>query len=179
MIYFVRHGLTEWNKAYKCQGKADISLSSEGINDAKKTKEKLSCVQFDAYFCSPLLRAKQTFNEIVGRFPSDSEIDGRLSERDFGVYEGKTRAEFDFDGFWDNRNFYKDFDAEKLCDFYQRVKEFYDILYNIYSDKNVLVVSHGGVGFIFNSFFEGLPESQVFSHAEIKNGSFKTYAFTK
>ena len=66
MIYFVRHGSTEWNKLYKCQGKADISLSQEGIDQAKETAKALKNVKLDACFCSPLLRAKQTFEVITG-----------------------------------------------------------------------------------------------------------------
>lgn len=177
MIYFVRHGSTEWNKLYKCQGKADISLSQEGIDQAKETAKALKNVKFDACFCSPLLRARQTFEVITGRLPTENEINKRLSERDFGEFEGKTRAEFDFEGFWnafDKKTYEK---AESLDKFEKRVKSFYDFLKENYRDKTVLVVSHGGFGFLFNALFFGIPESGIYSHAELKNGSFKIFEF--
>ena len=55
-IYFVRHGKTEWNKLKKMQGSADIPLNEEGIEQAYKTKELISNIEFDCAICSPLTR---------------------------------------------------------------------------------------------------------------------------
>lgn len=174
MIYFVRHGETEWNKLLKCQGRADISLSDSGMQSAKTTAELLKTVHFYAAFASPLLRAKQTFEIIVGRAPEPEETDLRLSERDFGEFEGKTRSEFDFKDFWnaDSRKVYER--AESLSDFYGRVFGFVKEIAQKYTG-NVLIVSHGGVGFVMNAIFNGVPKSRVLSDAEIPNGSFVTF----
>lgn len=66
LIYIVRHGLTEWNKLKKLQGAADVPLAKEGILLAEKTGEALRNVRFDICFTSPLSRAKQTAEYVLG-----------------------------------------------------------------------------------------------------------------
>lgn len=66
LIYIVRHGLTEWNKLKKLQGAADVPLAKEGILLAEKTGEALRNVKFDICFTSPLSRAKQTAEYVLG-----------------------------------------------------------------------------------------------------------------
>ena len=67
LIYIVRHGLTEWNKLKKLQGAADVPLAKEGILLAEKTGEALRNVKFDICFTSPLSRAKQTAEYVLGK----------------------------------------------------------------------------------------------------------------
>ena len=38
-LYIIRHGITDWNKIHKLQGRTDIPLSAEGIEMAKKACE--------------------------------------------------------------------------------------------------------------------------------------------
>lgn len=59
----MRHGLTDWNFAGRVQGGLDKSrLNPEGMRQAKEAGKNLTDVQVDAVFCSPLTRAKETFN---------------------------------------------------------------------------------------------------------------------
>ena len=60
MIYFVRHGQTDWNKLGRIQGHSDTELNEEGKNQAQIVKEKLNGIKFDKVFSSPLKRAKET-----------------------------------------------------------------------------------------------------------------------
>ena len=68
MIYYLRHGATDWNenlneqgiKDPKCQGRVDIPLNEKGIKQAMQAKETLNCIEFDRVICSPLTRAIQT-----------------------------------------------------------------------------------------------------------------------
>lgn len=64
MIYLVRHGQTDWNKLKVMQGRTDIPLNEKGIEQAKVVGEKLRGINFDAIFYSPLLRAKQTMQNL-------------------------------------------------------------------------------------------------------------------
>ena len=66
MIYFVRHGKTDYNKKNLLSGgDIDIPLNSEGKEQAKITANLLKDVKFDMVFCSPLIRAKKTCEEIM------------------------------------------------------------------------------------------------------------------
>ena len=88
LIYIVRHGLTEWNKLKKLQGAADVPLAKEGILLAEKTGEALRNVRFDICFTSPLSRAKQTAEYVLGKRDVPIIPDKRIQEIDFGVLEG-------------------------------------------------------------------------------------------
>ena len=88
LIYIVRHGLTEWNKLKKLQGAADVPLAKEGILLAEKTGEALRNVKFDICFTSPLSRAKQTAEYVLGKRDVPIIPDKRIQEIDFGVLEG-------------------------------------------------------------------------------------------
>ena len=86
MIYIIRHGKTEWNRANVLQGRSDCPLNEEGVLQAKKAAERLKGIRFDYVFSSPLMRAVQTA-EIVA--PDTKPVfDARLIEMDYGPYEG-------------------------------------------------------------------------------------------
>ena len=53
-ILMVRHGQTDWNVEKKVQGKADIELNENGIEQAKITSEKLKDRKIDVIISSPL-----------------------------------------------------------------------------------------------------------------------------
>ena len=88
-IAFIRHGPTEWNEQGRIQGRIDMPLSAAG-------KAKMAGLRPPAgfetarVFVSPLLRARQTA-ELLGL--ADVTIDARLSEHDWGEWEGLTREE--------------------------------------------------------------------------------------
>ena len=88
LIYVLRHGVTQWNKLKKVQGAMDIPLAPEGIELAKKTGEALKNVHFDICFTSPLTRARQTAQCVIGARQIPVIEDKRIQEIDFGVLEG-------------------------------------------------------------------------------------------
>ena len=173
MIYFVRHGSTEWNdnrnsngtKDPKCQGRIDLPLNEAGIKQAMLTKETLKNVKFNKIICSPLLRARQTC-DIVSNGTAKIEIDDRLIERDFGEFEGLTRSEFDFNGFWNSNSSQKFNHAETIKDVEIRVFELLNELKQNPND-NILLVSHGGVGCVLMSYFKGKPKDGNYLTFEI------------
>ncbi len=176
MVYFVRHGLTDWNEnrdsdgnlAPKCQGHVDIPLNQNGIAQAQSLKQQLKDVKFDKVYCSPLSRAKQTCEIIVGNL-NTVIIDNRVIERDFGEFEGKTRDDFNFQEFCKEKYDYKYNKSESVKNVRERVFGFLDELRQE-PDKNVLIVSHGGIGCLFLAYFDGLPEDGDYSNLLIPNG---------
>lgn len=97
MICLVRHGQTDDNLKKIFTGDNDVPLNETGFKQAKETAEKLRSIHFDLCFCSPLLRAKQTANEILRFHPNLPIIfDERLKERDAEL-KGKSVLKFDHD----------------------------------------------------------------------------------
>lgn len=86
MLYIIRHGKTDWNRANVLQGRSDHPLNEEGGQQASAAAERLRGIQFQHVFSSPLIRAVQTAEILVpDRAPV---IDARLIEMDYGPYEG-------------------------------------------------------------------------------------------
>ena len=92
-IYLFRHGETDYNKAHRMQGAADIPLNEYGRELARVSGEALRDVVFDRVFCSPLDRAQETARLILGDKQIDIEIDQRLREINAGPLEGTYFAE--------------------------------------------------------------------------------------
>ena len=86
MIYIIRHGKTELNRANVLQGHSDFPLDEEGVRQAEKAADMLRDVDFSYVFSSPLIRAIQTAGIIAPG--KDIKTDGRLIEMDYGPYEG-------------------------------------------------------------------------------------------
>ena len=86
MIYIIRHGKTELNKANVLQGRSNYPLNEEGIEQAKKAAENLRGIRFAHVFTSPLTRAVQTAEIVCANIKP--AIDDRLIEMDYGPYEG-------------------------------------------------------------------------------------------
>lgn len=69
-IYFIRHGMTEWNKLGKLQGQeSDTNLNEDGMTQSKNTGKYLANYRFnnktvDCILCSPMTRCKETANII-------------------------------------------------------------------------------------------------------------------
>ena len=164
MIYFVRHGVTDWNEnitpdgrhSAKCQGRADIPLNQNGIAQAIELSKTLKDIKFDKVFCSPLTRTKQTCELILGSL-DDVVFDDRIIERDFGEFEGLTKEEFDFYGFCNKNSGMKFEKAETVESIENRVFSFLDELKQE-PNQNILIVAHGGVGCMFISYFDGIGE---------------------
>jgi broad specificity phosphatase PhoE len=104
VIYYVRHGLTDWNVEHRLQGRHDIPLNEQGRAQAMHCGEILRDL-FDrdgrasvklAYVSSPLIRARETMelmHSALGLDPAQYDIDARLAEISFGEWEGLTYAD--------------------------------------------------------------------------------------
>ena len=178
MIYVTRHGQTDWNLEKKVMGRCDIPLNENGKEQAKIVRDFLENTPIDKIICSPLLRAKETAWIINEKKQVEIVYDNRFIERDFGEFEGLTRSEFDFNGFWNiysNQNFNK---AESIPEVQNRVFNLLDELRNN-PNENILIVAHGGVGLVLMSYFEGVPEDGNYLNFELGTGKLKEFSFEK
>jgi probable phosphoglycerate mutase len=88
-IALIRHGPTEWNAEKRVQGTIETPLSEEG---RAKMAGLLPPAGFERArpFCSPRLRARQTAALLGLENPT---VDERLTEQNWGSWEGLTCAE--------------------------------------------------------------------------------------
>ena len=189
LIYIVRHGLTEWNKLKKLQGAADVPLAKEGILLAEKTGEALKDVKFGICFTSPLSRARQTAECVLGDRNVPIIPDKRIQEINFGDLEGGCVR--DAEGnyidpqvemfFRDPVNFKRPENGEDIFDVIARTKDFWEEKTSDPSltDKTVLVASHGcavrallqNIYHDPENFWHGcVPPNCCVNLVEVKNG---------
>ncbi len=172
MIYFVRHGQTDYNLNKIFAGQQDIPLNNNGIEQAKQTALALKNIKFDVCFCSPLIRAKQTCYEILKYHDNLSPIfDDRLKERCYGKLENQPVNSIKFNrwkvGADDEQT--KNLNIETIMQVYNRVSDFFDEVLKKYEDKNILVIAHSGIGRIGTAYFNGFPPEKDFSSIKIPN----------
>lgn len=69
IVYFIRHGETDFNKRCLIQGMSDIPLNDKGIQQAGIAAEwfEKQNITFDRVFASPLVRARKTAAIVSGR----------------------------------------------------------------------------------------------------------------
>jgi broad specificity phosphatase PhoE len=103
-LYYVRHGLTDWNIAGRLQGHRDTPLNQTGRVQAVHCGQILRDLlasegrpvsEYD-YVSSPLARARETMEIMratLGIAPAGYGLDSRLTEISFGEWEGLTYAE--------------------------------------------------------------------------------------
>ena len=85
---WIRHAQTVWNIQHKTQGRTDTPLDETGLLQAERLAERLKARSLNAIYSSPLQRALQTA-EPISRVTGVPIIpDERLTEIDFGEWEG-------------------------------------------------------------------------------------------
>jgi broad specificity phosphatase PhoE len=100
VVYFVRHGQTDWNAERRFQGQADTSINSLGRRQAERNGRLLAELEPDPemfdFVASPLTRTCETMRvmrDAMGLDPDGFRTDGRLMELHFGDWQGRTLAE--------------------------------------------------------------------------------------
>jgi broad specificity phosphatase PhoE len=104
VIYYIRHGETEWNAEGRLQGAQDIPLNDLGRKQAAQAGRILADLFARdgrdtaslRFVASPLRRARSTMELVrdVLRMPPDQyAIDDRLREIGYGRWEGATLPE--------------------------------------------------------------------------------------
>ncbi|HTB04631.1 MAG TPA: histidine phosphatase family protein [Bradyrhizobium sp.] len=89
----LRHGVTDWNRQGRFQGRTDIPLNDEGIAQARAAALRLQTVAFDHIVSSPLIRAVKTADIVAEASCKPVLVDADLIECDFGSLEGKSIRE--------------------------------------------------------------------------------------
>lgn len=110
---------------------------------------------FDVIFTSPLRRAVQSAEIIASAINAPVIERKELMERDFGSLTGQTREEMHDKIDKDNKELkrqalaqqydYHSYGGESFEDVKERLLLFINELKEQYSDKNILIIAHGGI----------------------------------
>jgi len=165
MLYFVRHGQSDKNKAgiFRHNHGDDSHLTPAGTLQAQKTADDLAHIKFDAIYSSPILRAIETCKIIAGNMADKIIIDERLVERDYGEFIGKRYKHTadgppDFDSHAIERyDLDPSINVETLESVEARLYDFIREMNEKYPDKNVLAVTHGSVIRVAETHKTGRP----------------------
>jgi len=145
MIYIIRHGQTDWNIEHRTQGQTDIVLNTEGIKQAELITQKIVNLKIDSIISSDLKRAYMTAQIINEKFNKIIVADKRLREFNFGTLEGIPRDQITQEIWGKFNENPKQFNAETKKEVFNRIKSFIDDIKSENLNKNVLVVTHGGL----------------------------------
>jgi len=171
MIYLVRQGQTDWNLFRRCNGSTETFLNQTGIEKSELQAENLKDVKFNACFCSPQKRTKQTC-EII--YNSSIVFDDRLKEIICGEFEGKEETAEMMKQLW-QAAITGDKGTEKMAVFMKRNFDFCDMVKDEYKGKNVLVVTHAANVRAITYHFLGKPKDYDFNKTPIKSGELMTF----
>jgi broad specificity phosphatase PhoE len=109
VLYYVRHGETDFNVEGRLQGRRDTELNAHGRRQAAECGVLLQDLfardqrRSDEliYISSPLKRARRTMDVLratLGLDPREYDIDARLAEIAYGDWEGLTLPEIEARG---------------------------------------------------------------------------------
>lgn len=155
LVYFVRHGQTQWNAESRLQGQADTDLNALGREQASRNGQRLAGLvhnpeEFD-FVASPMRRTRETMERLRAAMKLDPlayRTEPLLVELSFGDWQGFTFAELEArdpgstrQRSLDKWNFQPPGEgAESYQMLLERVKPWFDAL-----DRDTVCVTHGGV----------------------------------
>ncbi len=172
-IFISRHGQTDMNLKRRVCGIEDFPLNDTGIKQAQQLAQNCVGKGIDKIICSPLTRARVTAETVGKALGIKVVTDGRLLEQDYGKKEGCS---------WDDeeyqilkKNFAKPFpDGESMLQVAHRAYDFLDELIEKYNDKTVLIVCHGSISRIMNTYFTGMTNDEFWGYL-LDNCELKEY----
>ena len=174
-FYFIRHGETVWNVENKICGATDIELTPRGHEQAIETGKRILVegIKADKILASPLIRASETARHISEITGIPMEIEPRLKEQNFGIWESTPRNGVEF------HEAKKDMASrfgtgESMLHLAQRI---YNLLDDIKAgEREVILVAHNGIVRMVESYFREM-DNEEFSSCGIKNCEIKRYDF--
>lgn len=186
-LILLRHLQSQWNKENKFTGWTDVPISQEGLESAKEVAVKLTGINIDKVFTSPLSRNRETARlilENLGKTDLPVVMDKALDERNYGELTGlnkdETKKKY---GEEQVRLWRRSWDVappggESLKDVYNRVLPFYQefIEKELNAGKNILVVaSHNSLRALIK-YIEDIPDDKIID-IEMPPGGMKEYDF--
>ncbi|MBP9713459.1 MAG: alpha-ribazole phosphatase family protein [Sterolibacterium sp.] len=188
-ITLLRHGATSACISGVLRGRRDDPLTEEGwqqMRAATATHLHPTHPETDAWqtiISSPLIRCAAFARELAQARGLPLHVDDRLSELDFGAWEGRRLDELMQDAedketlrrFWENPWQQPPPQGETLTAFESRIRAAWQSLLTQHAGQRVLVITHGGVIRLLLCAARGLPRHQLLQ-IEVANASLHTLA---
>ncbi len=176
-IFFVRHGQTLWNVENKICGATDIALTDRGRQQADETGRKILSegITADEILCSPLSRARETAERISKITGIPLRAEPRLTEQNFGRWEGTARDGEDFlkaKEVFTSRHGNGESTLQLAC----RVYSLLDELKAESDRKTVILVAHNGIARMVHSYFYEMTNEE-YARFGIPNCAVMKYRF--
>ena len=167
-LILARHGETEWNSAFRFQGRTDVPLGERGLAQAELLALRLAKVPLDRIYSSPLARAHKTASVVAGMNENTGEVTAieEFSEMSFGRWEGLRIDEVQeiypvlYSSWRDDPSSTVPPGGESFSDLVSRVgRGLQEILSR--DGDTLLVVCHGGTIRAALSFLAGIPSTSA------------------
>lgn len=179
-VYFVRHGVTEWNKLLRYQGSTDIPLLDSGREEAARLGARLHCLsgKVSKIISSPLARARETA-EIIAEALGITVIEtwDELTEVGFGSWEGLTVSQIiekDGEAFFNRwrggQLDYSPASGETCSSFFTRASVAADRILSGSEDLSI-IVGHGAIFRVLFIPLLGQAKSSIFWRMRLDNCS--------
>lgn len=160
-IYSTRHGETAYNKEGRVLGVTDLPLNETGITQAAGLAEHIAELgDVDIIIASPLKRAQQTAGAVAERCGLQIITDKRLREWDYGDCEGRSYSTAQFGAKKREFGVRMGETGESLLQLAHRVYSAIDDIIENYGGKTVLIVSHGGVCRMIETYFHNMTQQE-------------------
>jgi broad specificity phosphatase PhoE len=187
VLYYVRHGETDFNSQGRLQGRRDTVLNARGRRQAGECGALLHDLfardhrqpQDFKYVSSPLKRARETMEILraaLGLDPHGYDLDARLVEIAYGEWEGLTLPEIETRsaGILTQRERDKwDFappGGESYRQLASRIEDWYRSL-----TRDTVVAAHGGGVRALMALLKVVSEEEA-THAQIEQGVIYVFA---
>jgi probable phosphoglycerate mutase len=187
VLYYIRHGETDWNVEQRLQGRIDTGINARGRQQAAHCGEVLHDLFARdnreagdlAYVSSPLSRARETMERVRATLlldPGSYDIDARLLEISYGQWEGLTLSEIharEPEVLTQRERDKWDFTppaGESYRELTRRVSAWYETV-----TCDTVVAAHGGVARALIAHLGILPDEAA-THADVVHGA--VYVFS-
>lgn len=154
-FFFIRHGVTIFNKEKKYTGHQDISLFSSAYEEIKNILPLLKNKNIVVIYASPLRRAQETAKIIANYLNIPIVTVDEFKERNFGLFEGKRKLQYIKKCFPKGQTLYR----------YKR--QVLKGLQKIKVEDNSLIVAHSGTFKILHKYYYGFNFKNRISNSEL------------
>lgn len=150
-IYLIRHGETDANSTFQFQGHIDNPLNNKGHRQAAALEKYFENIDIDVIYSSSMQRAIQTASPLARFHNLEIQPLDELKEVCFGEWEGlsyneiKAKWSDQLDLFFKLPAQCRMPGGESFDDVAKRVKSACDGILKNNIDKNIAIISHGGV----------------------------------